>query len=322
MFETLLRLFEVSIELVLVGKSSSGKNIVASQTKKIAKKETSDIELIEPKKASPIISSIKQRAIARQSEIRGRVGRGSTHFGRGGFTNRDDMALRRKKMASARLRVNDGGHNNGVSSGRMNAASFMQNNMTNQNVDNNYQQMPTITIGNGSGMNMGMGNGNNMNMDMNQMNSMNMNMNMNQGNNMMANNQGNMPMNMGMGNGGMMEMGMNQGNMSMGMNQGNMNMGMNRDLYNEAFSCGMNNGEMGNMHPGTNNQIREGRSSGLYRGLVRGQGYSRGNRSVSPRKRGGRGAGSGNVKERLGFKSTISVDPTELSNLEVNEEDY
>eukprot|EP00091_Calanus_sinicus_P010694 TRINITY_DN24677_c0_g1_i1.p1 TRINITY_DN24677_c0_g1~~TRINITY_DN24677_c0_g1_i1.p1 ORF type:complete len:116 (-),score=19.25 TRINITY_DN24677_c0_g1_i1:162-509(-) len=115
--------------------------------------------------------------------------------------------------------------------------------------------------------------------------------------------------------------------MDMGMNQGNMNMGINQDFYNEGLVCGMNNGEMGNMHPGVNNQTREGRSSGLYRGLVRGQGYSRGNRSVSPRKmrgsaRGGRGVSRGNVKERLGFKSTISVDPTQLSNVDVNEEDY
>merc|ERR1719350_1762120 len=129
---------------------------------------------------------------------------------------------------------------------------------------------------------------------MNQMNGMNMNMN--QGNNMMANNQGNIPMNN-------MGIPMNQGNMTVGMNQGNMNMGMNQDFYSEGFVCGMNNGEMGNRHPGVNNRTREGRSSGMYRGLVRDQGYSRGNRSVSPRKlkgssRGGRGGNRGNVKER------------------------
>jgi hypothetical protein len=48
------------------------------------------------------------------------------------------------------------------------------------------------------------------------------------------------------------------------MNQGIMNMGMNQDSYNEGLGCGMNNGKMAKKYPGTDNQKREGRSSGLY----------------------------------------------------------
>merc|ERR1719350_2528049 len=166
-----------------------------------------------------------------------------------------------------------------------------------------------------------MNQGNNM-MNMNQGNNM-MNQGnniMNQGNNMM--NQGNMQMNMGMGNGGMMDMGVNQGNMNMGMNQVMFDNGM-QDMGNQRFNNGMNNMEMGNM----NNDMSDGRSSGMFKGLARDQGYSRGNRSVSPRRargfsaRGGRGSNRGSVKDRLGFKSNISVDPSQLENVAVNEEE-
>merc|ERR1719483_406000 len=113
--------------------------------------------------------------------------------------------------------------------------------------------------------------------------------------------------------------------MNMGMNQGVYNNGM-QDTGNQGFSNGMNNMEMEFMNAGMNNEMSEGRSSGLYRGLARGH---RGNRSVSPRRgrgyssRGHRGSNRGNVKDRLGFKSNISVDPSELTNVvDVNEEDY
>merc|ERR1719483_2082196 len=103
--------------------------------------------------------------------------------------------------------------------------------------------------------------------------------------------------------------------MNMGMNQGVYNNGM-QDTGNQGFSNGMNNMEMEFMNAGMNNEMSEGRSSGLYRGLARGH---RGNRSVSPRR--GRGSNRGNVKDRLGFKSNISVDPSELTNVvDVNEE--
>merc|ERR1719422_1787926 len=172
-------------------------------------------------------------------------------------------------------------------------------------MDNGYNN----SIRNESGMNMWMVGGNNMN-NMNNINNMNMNMdmnqmnstNMNQGNNMMVNQQANM----------------------MNMNQGMFNNGM-QDMGNQGFNNGMTNiGNMGNMDPRMNMNNSGGRSSGMYRDLARGQGHSSGSKSLSPRrgKAFSRGSTRGNVKDRLGFKSNISVDPTELNNVDVNEEDY
>merc|ERR1711892_912542 len=103
------------------------------------------------------------------------------------------------------------------------------------------------------------------------------------------------------------------------------NMGMNQDMFNngmgdmghQGYIQDMNNGGMGTMNQGMDIDMREGRSSGLFGSIARGRGYSRANRSTSPRRgrgfstRGGQGASRGNVKERLGFKSNISVDPSE-----------
>merc|ERR550534_219862 len=111
----------------------------------------------------------------------------------------------------------------------------------------------------------------------------------------------------------------------MGMNQG-MNQGMNRSMFNgmqDMGNQGFNNdngmGNIGNM----NIDNSGGRSSGMFKGLARGQGFRRG-RSISPRQGRpyGRGANRGSVKERLGFKSNISVDPSQLDNVDLNEEDY
>merc|ERR1719334_430498 len=122
-----------------------------------------------------------------------------------------------------------------------------------------------------------------------------MNMRMNQGN--MGMNQGNMGMNHG-------NMGMNQGVLNIGMNQENMNMGMNQG--------NMNN--MGGMSQMNMNMQESGQQGGYY-GRMRGiQRFPRGSgRPMTSRLAGGKGmsprkgAGRGNIKERLGFKSNIIV---------------
>ena len=334
MYETLLRLFDISIELAKVGKSNFGKPtpvqapVASTRTNKIQSK---DIEIVEHKKVSTIkTSSPKERTVARQLENKTKVGGSGSRFGRDSFPRRDDMALRSKRIALARLRMNTRGRQERGPTGRMTAASFMGN----QSMNNGYNNTAPLTIGDRSDMNMGMDSGNNMNMNMNQMNNMNMgqmnnmnmnqmnnmnmdmnqmnNMNMNQGNNMMGNQQGMMNMNQG-------NMQMNMGMMDMGMNQGMFN-GM-QNAGNQGFNNGM--GNMGNMNVEFNKDNSGGRSSGMYKGLAKGQGYPKG-RSISPRQGRpyGRGANRGSVKDRLGFKSNISVDPSQLDNVDVNEEDY
>jgi len=319
MFETFLQLFEVSIEIEKIKGIKLGKEISLPEAKKARKVEIKEIEVIKstyekkpitnPKAPNKYLSNIKQN-----------LGGSSTKFGRGGGRDSQDLAFRRKKMALARLRMNNGGQEIRASTGRMNAASFMHNNGPSQSVGNGFQNMAMgnqacMTIGMGNDMNMGMANGNEMNMGMNQMNTMNMN----QGNNMMQENQGNMDM---------MRM-ENQGNMNMNQQMFNNGVG---DMANQGYIQDMHDGSMVGMNQGRERDMRDGRSSGLYGTLSRGN--SRGNRTVSPRRgrgfaprggrgaRGSRGAGRGNVKERLGFKSNISVDPSELINLDVNEEDY
>merc|ERR1711915_809785 len=223
------------------------------------------------------------------------------------FRDREELALRRKKVALARLSLARA--KEGIPSRRMNAASFMQRNVSNSNMDNIYMQnMNMVNNGgmNGSNMNMnGMNmNGMNMNgMSMNELN-MNMNMDMHQGNNMMMNNQ--------------MAM-INNGMMNMDMNQTNQNTNMNNDMFNNGMG---NDGFMSNMNMnnGMNNGMMEQRSSGMYQELAMEQAYSGRKKSFSPRRGRGRGV-RGNVKERLGFKSNISVDPSKLSKVEHLEEE-
>ena len=130
------------------------------------------------------------------------------------------------------------------------------------------------------------------NMGMGPMQGMNPNMNMNSP-----------QMDMTMGYHGMNQM--NQMNMS-GMNQ--MNMG---NMYNPGNMMMMNQGMFHNPL-----EQQEGASSREVRPL-RGKfrGISRGVRGV-------RRTVKGNVKERLGFKSTISVDPSLLNKEQINEEEY
>jgi len=302
MYETLLHLFETSIELHKVGKINNAKVVATKPDKK-------DVEIIETKKAPVTKVATKVRNPVKYPEGNKRKEFSSTSKTfRDNLGTREELALRRKKLALARLRMNNSGAREGIPSRRMNAASFMQRNVGNSNMDNNYMQNMNMAnnggmnIGNGSNMNM---NGMNMNgMGMNEMN-MNMNMDMHQGNNMMMNNQ------MAMSNNGMM---------NMGMNQTNQNMNMNNDMFNNGMG---NDGFMSNMNMnnGMNNGMMEQRSSGMYQELAMEQAYSGRKKSFSPRRGRGRGV-RGNVKERLGFKSNISVDPSKLSKVEVNTEDY
>ena len=99
---------------------------------------------------------------------------------------------------------------------------------------------------------------------------------------------------------------MNQMNMS-GMNMGNMGM------YNPGNMMMMNQNQ-GMFHNTADHQAgvssREERPlGGKFRGISRGA-------------RGVRRTAKGNVKERLGFKSTISVDPSQLNEEEINEDEY
>merc|ERR1711915_80289 len=192
---------------------------------------------------------------------------------RDNLETRKELTLRRKKLALARLSLARA--KEGIPSRRMNAASFMQRNVGNSNMDNNYMM------------------------------NMNMNMDMHQGNNMMMNNQ------MAMSSNGMM---------NMDMNQTNQNINMNNDMFNNGMG---NDGFMSNMNMnnGMNNGMMEQRSSGMYQELAMEQAYSGRKKSFSPRRGRGRGV-RGHVKERLGFKSNISVDPSKLSKVEVNTEDY
>merc|ERR1712183_265077 len=98
--------------------------------------------------------------------------------------------------------------------------------------------------------------------------------------------------------------GMNQMNMS-GMNMGNM--------YNPGNMMMMNQNQGMFHNPVEQQGGGSSRVERPLRGKVRG--ISRGVRGV-------RRTIKGNVKERLGFKSTISVDPSLLNKEQINEEEY
>ena len=305
MYETLLHLFKTSIELHKVGKINNAKVVATKPANK-------EVEIIETKKVPVTKVATKTRNPVKYPEgnKRKEISSTSKTF-RDNLETRKELTLRRKKLALARLSLARA--KEGIPSRRMNAASFMQRNVGNSNMDNNYMQNMNMVnnggmnIGNGSNMNMNGMNLNGMNMNGMSMNGMNMNMNMDmhQGNNMMMNNQ------MAMSNNGMM---------NMDMNQTNQNTNMNNDMFNNGMG---NDGFMSNMNMnnGMNNGMMEQRSSGMYQELAMEQAYSGRKKSFSPRRGRGRGV-RGNVKERLGFKSNISVDPSKLSKVEVNTEDY
>ena len=196
-------------------------------------------------------------------------------------------ALRRKKIALLRLRDRQTGQAGPRrifnSSPRRNAASFLGPDSPSPSQFDNSRN--TMAMGTSmQGMNPGL----------------NMNMNMNSP--QMPYNNTNMDMMMGYH--GMAQM--NQMNMS-GMNMGNM--------------CNPGNMMMMNQNPGMFHNPQE--QYGVVSSRDREERPLRGKfRGISRAARGVRRTVKGNVKERLGFKSTISVDPSLLSEDHINEEEY
>ena len=270
MFETLLQLFDVALEMSKVG-AGRVENVSAPVTRKVTPlkknnpKNDNDSEIAvvhesTPGNKKPTIKPYVAKKPAAQlpTDIRTRMA--------------DDRykaeALKRKKLAITRLRDRTAvpSQRRPMPSHRRDAASFM-NNMSNDQVV--FGSMDTSM--------------NSMNNSMNSMNSMNQ------------------PMN---------NMNMNQQMM--------MNMMMNQNMMEQQF---MGNTMMNNMDVGGASSFeRAGRRSSRGRGVA-----SRGRslrvtpggavrKSFASRK--------GPVKERLGFKSNITVDPSLLTGGAVNEEDY
>ena len=292
MFEALLQMFEISIQLrrvgAVVGNNNSSSVIKSVPTKSAPASKTvqDDVQVIEEKAPKKVGVAAKPSSTFRPTSDR-RVA--AAPFGRGGASGpgraRDELALKRKKLALARLRMTtETGRGE-----RRTAASFMG---------------PTSRSGNmgvlsqGGGMNMGGMNMNSIDMGMNQ-NMMNMGMNNMGMNNMEINNMG-MNMNMMMNNPGNMEMGMfNNGMMGMG----NAGLMQGPDMFQSGFDGEVSQDARAKLSrpPGT--------------GRVRGRGAARRAAPLPDR---------GNVQDRLGFKSSISVDPAllEQPETELNEEDY
>ena len=296
MFETLLQLFDVALEMrkAGIGRVENGAAPVtrkAAPPKKVTSKDTdSEIAVVhesKPVSKKPTLKPYVARKPAvpsatLPSDIRSRMAE----------DRHKAEALKRKKLALTRLRQDRGtdsqrrpgpGH-------RRDAASFM-NNMASEQVV--FGSMDTSM----NSMNNSMNSMNNSMNGMNQMNNMN-NMNMNQ------------PMNMDQ-----------QMMMSMMMNQNMMEqqfMGDN-NIWMEMGQSAGNGGGGGAFE----RALR--RSSP---GTSRGRGGARG-RSLRPAPGGAvrksfasRKGPVKPVKERLGFKSNITVDPSLLNDGAVNEEDY
>ena len=192
-------------------------------------------------------------------------------------------ALRRKKIALLRLRDRQASQ----AGPRRNAASFLGPNSPSPSPSpsqfDHSRNMNTMAMGPA-------------------MQGMNPSMNMNMTSQQMPYNNSNMDMMMGYH--GMAQM--NQMNMS-GMNMGNM--------------CNPGNLMMMNQNPGMFHNPQE--QQGIVSSRDREERPLRGKfRGISRAARGVRRTVKGNVKERLGFKSTISVDPSLLSEDQINEEEY
>ena len=283
MFETLLQLFEVSIELKKIGdgtgRMSSAPTRVNSLVSAKAKKSDDDISVIHETKPKKIVKTTFPTKA--QSEKKGVV----IKSGKPDFKTE---AFKRKKLALTRLRDrnSESRFSRNVDERpepRMNAASFMNNdpNMFSNNMLNNMDQSMMSNMGSQmNNMNNMDGRMNNMNNQMNdQMANMMMNNMMN-----MVNNQPSMGMMM-------MDQGMNNINSVGG--------GMDLDLRNTI--------------PKQNDYDSERRD---FRAVKRSSVRGRPVRGV-----GGRSL-KGPVMTRLGFKSNITVDPTLLDEGNVNEEDY
>jgi len=284
-FETLLQLFDVSIEMKKLNMIKSDvKNAVTKPTNVAANDD--EISVLHevnkspkpafkkaPSKPTTVKKFIKPAKLP--TDLRTKIV--------------DDPykaeALKRKKLALTRLRDRTSGASSirsreMTTRGRMNAASFMDS--MNQSMNRDNGQFSDMNNMMNQQMNM-----NNMNQQMNNMNQMNMN-------------------NMMMGNNAMM-MGMNP--------QPNMNMMMMEQAFMGGGNMNMNNMSMGNMGSedmSGGGRFRDGRRIAAGRGRpVRG----------SPAGR-GRPSSKGNVKNRLGFKSNITVDHSLLNDGIMNEEDY
>lgn len=296
MFETLLQLFDVAQAMRKVGISRVENGVTpvtrkAAPPKKVTSKDTdSEIAVVhesKPASKKPTIKPYvaKKPAVPSASlptDIRTRMAE----------DRHKAEALKRKKLALTRLRQDrlpDTSQRRPMPSHRRDAASFM-NNMASEQVifgsmDNSMNSMSTSS----NGMNNSM---NGMNNSLNAMNQMNMNQPMNMDQQMM------------------------------------MTMMMNQNMMEQQFMGGnnmMNNMPM-EMGPSAGNGSAFERA--LRRsspGVSRGRGGVRG-RSLRPAPGGAVrksfASRKGPVKERLGFKSNITVDPSLLNDGAVNEEDY
>jgi len=304
MFESMLQLFDTAIELRKVNQVQKDVNNTAPPAKKAAVKSFSQ----KPKEngKDEEISVVHESKPVKKGKVSTKATPAITKkYSKVPSGLQDDShkaeALKRKKLALARLR--DRAASNNQASRFMNNLSRSMNNESRTSMSgmNNSMGGGLVIGGNSSmgGMNNSMGGMNNsmggMNNSMGVMNNsmgggMNNSMNgMNNMNNMMMNNMNNM------------------NNMMMGNNMmGNMNM---MDMNNGMFQGGDDMGGMqiNNSDRGFNSMKRVSK----MRGVVARKG-------VPARKV----ANKGNVKQRLGFKSNISVDPALLREGNVNTEDY
>ena len=268
MFETLIKLFQVAIELKKIGVASVPRS---ASVGKQEENET-DISIVHQTKP-PVVKKVlrkanvfKVRPAGLPTDLRTKITEDRPTAER--------EALRRKKIALLRLRERPGSF-----TGRRTAASFMGPDSS-AHFNNGRNSMD---LGGGGGPMQGMNPSMNMNMNSPQM-------------------QYNSNMEVMMGYHGMNQI--NQMNQMPGMNMG---------------MCSPGNMMMMNPNPGMFLNPPEQQGGGSSReerpGRAKFRGSSRGVRGV-------RRSVRGNVKERLGFKSTISVDPSLLNEENINEEEY
>ena len=286
MFETLLQLFDVALELRKAGVGAGAVTRKTMPPKKVTRDADSEIAVVHESKPPPKKPTLKPyvaRKPAVPTDISSRIA--------------DDRhkaeALKRKKLALTRLRQDTGQQRRPMPSHRRDAASFMKNMGNDQVIFGSMDTSMNSSMNNSMNSMNNMSNSmNNMNNGMNQMNNMNMNQPMNMDQQMM------------------------------------MNMMMNQNMMDQQFMGG-NNMMMQNMEIGQNNgggtfESRAQRRSSAG-SSIRGRGGARG-RSLRPAPGGGVrksfASRKGPVKERLGFKSNITVDPSLLNDGAVNEEDY
>lgn len=289
MFETLLQLFDVAQAMRKVGISRVENGVApvtrkAAPPKKVTSKDTdSEIAVVHESKPASKKPTIKPY-VAKKPAVPS-ASLPTDIRTRMAEDRHKAEALKRKKLALTRLRQDrlpDTSQRRPMPSHRRDAASFM-NNMASEQV---------IFGSMDNSMNSMSTSSNGMNNSLNAMNQMNMNQPMNMDQQMM------------------------------------MTMMMNQNMMEQQFMGGnnmMNNMPM-EMGPSAGNGSAFERA--LRRsspGVSRGRGGVRG-RSLRPAPGGAVrksfASRKGPVKERLGFKSNITVDPSLLNDGAVNEEDY